>query len=239
MVRRERAIKNHASFYRKIIAAISVASVGTGGITISRAVQDTPTDVGPFITFDIPGAANGTFPTSINQAGAITGYYNDANFVGHGFLRIPGRYDKKNDARDGTFVTFDISGAVNGTYPASINPSGAITGSYVDANFVGHGFLRTTGGTVDTFDVPGAATIGTVPSSINPTGIITGYYYDANFVGHGFLRARDGTVITFDVPGAGSGHNQGTAPLGITPAGIIMGLYIDAQGGHHGFLLNQ
>ena len=30
----------------------------------------------------------------------------------------------------GTFVTFDVPGAVNGTSPASINNSGAIAGSY-------------------------------------------------------------------------------------------------------------
>jgi len=38
--------------------------------------------------FDAPGATS-TVPQSINPAGAITGYYSDANFVYHGFLRSP------------------------------------------------------------------------------------------------------------------------------------------------------
>ena len=37
-------------------------------------------------------------------------------------------------------ITFDAS--PNGTTPAGINPSGEITGYYVDASFVTHGFLR-------------------------------------------------------------------------------------------------
>jgi len=50
---------------------------------------------GEFITFDAPGAGKtagsgqGTFPRSINDAGAIPGHYVDSNNVNHGFLRIP------------------------------------------------------------------------------------------------------------------------------------------------------
>jgi hypothetical protein len=55
-----------------------------------------------FTTFEAPGANtgpyNGTSPTSINDLGAITGYYADANSVSHGFLRSP----------DGKFTTFDV-----------------------------------------------------------------------------------------------------------------------------------
>ncbi len=35
---------------------------------------------------------------------------------------------------------------------------GEITGFYVDASGVGHGFLRTLGGTITTFEAPGAGT---------------------------------------------------------------------------------
>jgi hypothetical protein len=37
---------------------------------------------------DVPDS-NGTFASVINPTGAITGYYFDANFVIHGFVRIP------------------------------------------------------------------------------------------------------------------------------------------------------
>lgn len=88
--------------------------------------------------FDAPGAEGyGTFPSSLNDFGVVTGYYLDANGVYHGFLRRP----------NGDVLTFDAPGAdltpgdFNGTFPQTINVFGAITGNYVDANFVSHGFV--------------------------------------------------------------------------------------------------
>jgi hypothetical protein len=102
---------------------------------------------GTVTTFDVPAASPGAFQgtvfttATINDAGVITGNYADANNVSHGFIRD----------RDGTITTFDApgagtctaSGAMNGTFPLGINPPGAITGYYLDATCVGHGFLRT------------------------------------------------------------------------------------------------
>src|SRR3981081_1547817 len=202
------------------------AAAGREALTHAPAKDLAP--VGSFTTFDVPGAVNGTFPSSINPAGAITGSYNDVNFVGHGFLR-----DK-----DGTFITFDVPGAVNGTFPSSINPAGAITGSYGDANFVGHGFLRDKNGNFATFDAPPGSPNGILPSSINPAGAITGSYYDVNFVGHGFLRAKNGTLVSFDAPGAGTTDPSfpGTYAVSINPAGAIVGMYTDANSLSHGFV---
>jgi len=48
-----------------------------------------------FVKFDAPGAGRtagseqGTFPKRVNEAGAITGHYADANNIDHGFLRVP------------------------------------------------------------------------------------------------------------------------------------------------------
>lgn len=51
------------------------------------------TFAGTFTTFAVPGAGgaaySGTFANSINDAGAITGYFIDANSTNHGFLRTP------------------------------------------------------------------------------------------------------------------------------------------------------
>jgi len=50
---------------------------------------------GEVTTFDAPGANttlgsySGTFPVSINDQGAITGYYLDVKNVNHGFLLLP------------------------------------------------------------------------------------------------------------------------------------------------------
>src|SRR5947209_2223191 len=152
-----------------------------------------------FTTFDAPGAGTGpgqgTFATSLNPAGAITGYYADANSVFHGFLRAP----------DGSLTTFDAPGAGagadlrQGTFPKSINPTGAITGYYIDARNLIHGFLRSSEGAITTFDAPDVgAFLGTFALSINATGAIAGYYFGGATLGyHGFLRAPDGAFTTF------------------------------------------
>lgn len=206
-------------------AAAAKAAAGRQSLTYSATDVPGPKADGSFVTFDVPAAVNGTLPFGINPAGAVTGYFYDANFVGHGFLR----------ASDGTFTTFDAPNDVNGTYPSSINHAGAITGYYVDANVAIHGFVRTSDGSITTFDAPGGGAgffQGTVPLGINPAGAITGYYIDVSYVNHGFLRAHDGTLTTFDAPRAA----QGTMPVAINPAGAIAGIYTDANGATHGFL---
>jgi hypothetical protein len=102
------------------------------------------TPAGTFTTFDAPGegpygvGCAADCPIGLNDWGAITGIYLDANNVYHGFLRTP----------DGTFATFDAPGAntapgsFSGTFPYSINDAGVISGYYVDANNVAHGFVR-------------------------------------------------------------------------------------------------
>jgi hypothetical protein len=98
---------------------------------------------GRITTFDIPGAGAlgiGCFSDcslGLNNFGAITGYFADANNVFHGFVRSPW----------GQVTTFDAPGAdtadgsFSGTFPVSINDRGEITGYYLDANGVSHGFL--------------------------------------------------------------------------------------------------
>jgi hypothetical protein len=167
----------------------------------------------------------------MNPAGAIAGFYVDAQRVAHGYVRAP----------DGAITTFDVPGAgatpgsFQGTLSAAINSDGAITGAYVDAGDVYHGFLRAANGAITKFDVPGA-TQGTVPGSINPVGSIVGYYTDAMGANHGFLRTSDGNFTTIDGPGAGKGPDQGTFPNSNNPAGSITGEYLDGNSMRHGFL---
>ncbi len=115
---------------------------------------------GTITTFDAPGAGTiqhggnygtaGTGSFSINPAGIIAGTYTDTNYVAHGFVR----------AANGTITTFDAPGAarnallakllamatpfpLQGTGGFSINASGKITGTYLDASTVLHGFVLT------------------------------------------------------------------------------------------------
>jgi hypothetical protein len=144
----------------------------------------------------------------------------------------------------GTFITFDAPGAGTGggqgTFPASINQSGDVTGYYLDANFLQHGFLLAKNGAFTTFDAPGAALVfNTSPSSINPAAAITGSYFDdvaflpdgsVQCLQRGFLRASTGTITPFDAPGADTnpvncGIN-GTVGVAINPEGAITGNYL-------------
>jgi hypothetical protein len=203
---------------------------------------------GTFTIFDDPSAGScstscgtigngqGTRGYAINPSGEIAGFYTDNSARCHGFVR----------AADGTFTQIDAPDAGTGPFPqgtfpseftpAGINPAGAITGFYVDASSVQHGFVRAPGGTINEFDPTGS--IFTNPNAINEPGAITGFYFDANFVGHGFLRTPDGTITSFDAPGADHtpGSGNGTFGVSLTPSGEIEGVYVDATGVLHGFV---
>jgi hypothetical protein len=137
----------------------------------------------------------------------------------------------------GAFITLDVPGAgtgfFQGTFPASINQAGDITGNYVDANSVSHSFVRFSNGTITTFDVPG----GTFSSGggINPAGAIAGSYVylnDPNSVPHLYLRTRNGAFSTFDVPGNVVFFFISES---INPARAITGTYWDYNFVYHGF----
>lgn len=94
---------------------------------------------GKFTTFDAPGAGTASYqgtgcfsdcPVVLNDWGAITGNYIDANYTTHGYLRSP----------EGTIVTVDPVGSTY-TFSDGLNDLGLITGYYLDANGVYHGFL--------------------------------------------------------------------------------------------------
>jgi len=184
--------------------ALSLLALCTLGLSLSASAQKSR-----FTTFDPPGSVE-TIPNSMNLSGAITGFYFDANFLVHSFLRSP----------DGTLTTIDFPGGYS-TDAASLNPAGTITGSYRDANFLGHGFVRSPDGVWTSFDPVGS--VDTEPASINAAGEISGTYYDANDVGHGFLRDPDGAITSFDVPDS----TGATFVTGMNPTGEITGYYED------------
>src|SRR5262245_17014252 len=78
------------------------------------------------------------------------------------------------------YVTFDVPDGINGVYGQAINSAGVIAGTYLDENFLLHGFVRAQDGAVLAFDAPGGAItqIGGsslfAPGAINPAGAITG-----------------------------------------------------------------
>lgn len=194
------------------------------------------------ISFDAPGADtnpgdyNGTFASGVNNDGAITGTFIDANNVYHGFLRDS----------DGRFTTFDAPGAdttpndYNGTNPIAINDLGEITGNYWDVNGTPHGFLRKPDGSFTNFDVPDSTS--TTPIALNWEGAVVGYSTDQNFTFHAFVRSHDGVIATWVGPDAcdtnGSQGCYGTGATNINGFGIIVGSYADNSGSfvQHSFL---
>jgi hypothetical protein len=192
---------------------------------------------GPIITFDAPGAGTGSGQGTgcfaftdcsvlLNNFGAVTGYYLDANNVFHGFVRSP----------EGKFTTFDAPGAdttagdFNGTLPNAINDAGAITGVYYDVNSVGHGFVRSPEGAFATFDAPGANGLSN-PIALNLEGAVVGYYFNQNDTFAAFLRRPDGTFVTWGGPDASS-----SGAFNINIFGTVAGHYQDNSSVIHGFL---
>jgi hypothetical protein len=58
-----------------------------------------------------------------------------------------------------------------------------------------HGFSRSAGGEVQTFDAPDAGSManqGTRSSTNNAAGEVTGWYIDAQFMPHGFIWQPQG-----------------------------------------------
>jgi hypothetical protein len=186
------------------------------------------------------GDFNGTLPNAINDAGAITGMYYDANNEGHGFLRSP----------EGKFTTFDVPGGIVGGMNAiALNLEGTIVGYYLDQNSVFQPFLRRPDGAFETWTGPGACEAspstgcyGSAAFSINIFGTIAGGFGDnsGNFTNHGLVRSREGKLTSFEVPGAGIGPYQGTGSPGssvpVNQFGAIAGYYIDASNVVHGYL---
>ncbi|MGA2094785.1 MAG: chitobiase/beta-hexosaminidase C-terminal domain-containing protein [Candidatus Acidiferrum sp.] len=144
------------------------------------------------------------------------------------------------------FTAFTYTGAgtglLQGTTVTGINAEGDITGIYITAPNIAHGFVRVAAtDTITPFDAPGAGTSknqGTFVTGIDAAGDVSGIYADSNNAYHGFVRASGTGVITaFDVPGAptGTGH-RGTIPTSINVSGTITGLYSDASAVRHGFI---
>lgn len=196
---------------------------------------------GKFTTFEAPGADttpqsyNGTVPNSINDAGAITGYYADASGNNHGFLRT----------REGVFTTFDVPGGSLLTRGIGINVEGAVVGFYLNQNDVFLSFLRNPDGSFETWTDPGqcdaspaVGCYGAGALSINVFGIISGGYEDnsGNFLTHGLIRNSQGKLVSYTVPGALQGTWCPACASPVNLFGAIASYYTDADNVVHGYL---
>lgn len=199
---------------------------------------------GSISTFDAPGEADGTFPIGFDSAGDIAGLFEDSSNRIHGFLRA---------ATTGTITVLDVTGEdtgrMEGTFPSCINGAGEIAGSYSTTmttasgtNSFAHGFVRSTGGTITTFDAEplpttyGSTNPGTYVLTINASGEVAGFYIDGVGAEHGFLRDASGNITTINPANAATGSEQGTIVTGIDAAGDVIGAYTDTNNMIHGFV---
>jgi uncharacterized membrane protein len=85
---------------------------------------------GKLTIISFPGAASGTFPSSINNQGVIVGHYltGEQRDGAHGFMW-----------KNGAFTNIDFPAAV-ATFPAKISNNGDIVGTYIDGPQFEHGF---------------------------------------------------------------------------------------------------
>jgi hypothetical protein len=196
-------------------------ALGAANATVVTGLNDSGTMVGyvepggsyrygysvdPFNRLDVPvGPVENevTTPESINDDGAIAGWYSFfkeclgcvATFGAGGFVRSPqGVFTLFNPP--GTLVTVPQAGlweqggslSLSAPHRLSINHAGTITGSYTDTAGAQHGFVRNPYGTITSFDPPRGGQ--TTATSINDSGVIAGsYFYDWNAqIAQGFLR---------------------------------------------------
>jgi YVTN family beta-propeller protein len=100
----------------------------------------------------------------------------------------------------------------------ALNSYGDAVGDYFDANWGGHGFLRTRDGVFTTIDPPGSTA--TSAFAVNDFGVIVGAFIDASGILHGFQRSSSGAYTTKDFPGAPDAQLTG-----INNSGEIAGAY--------------
>jgi hypothetical protein len=176
-----------------------------------------------FLTIDLPGAT-ATSVLAVNDAGILTGTYNDASGVIHGFVEAGSEV-----------VSFDPPGATE-TFPSGINDQGTISGTYADAGGALHGFIRSPTGTFTVVNDPLASTgkgLGTQIETINDHGDFVGYYTDSQGVWQPYVH-RAGRFVPVIVPAAGSSSN--TFLQGINNAGVMVGYYVGSDNVGHGFV---
>jgi hypothetical protein len=125
-----------AGSFGTYVAGINSKNTIAGQYVASDFFGFVRTPDGKITSFDVLSGTSGFSVGTINAAGAITGWYDDAKLAWHGYVRDPnGRITKFSVAGAGT-------GSGQGTLPYANNSTGAITGVYVDSRGVYHGFQR-------------------------------------------------------------------------------------------------
>ncbi len=182
----------------------------------ARPAADTPASAQyKFTTIGVPGS-NSAWAWGINNAGLVTGNYEDASSIWHGFVW-----------QNGVFQTVDYPGAVY-TYLFGVNNQGVAIGLYEDTTDIEHAAL---------YSVPAGTwtVLPQVPNTsnnegyrINDAGFAVGDAYSADYdTGVAWIwDPNTSTYSFFTVPGSAP---YSTNPTGINDYGQIVGAYCTAE----------
>jgi hypothetical protein len=209
----------------------------------------------------VPGTIE-TYPTGLNDAGTMVGFWDATGYVTHGFTFAGGKV-----------TSFDPPGSIS-TYPTGINKKGDIVGSYADTDGNYHGFILSAAGKYTTIDLPGSAY--TDLNAINNDGVVVGEGQDASgnqelftYSGGKFTTILDNGLVPIaiaindagDVAGYYSANSRptetaflyknGTAtvlplkdfafsqPYGMNKQGVVVGQYLSTSSANqYGFIYN-
>src|SRR5580692_467102 len=127
------------------------------------------------------------------------------------------------------FITFDVPGGTN-VYGGIINSASSITGFYADHTQAQHTFLRTSDGTITTFDA-GPGTQYTTPAGLTRSGMIVGQY-TKNGIIYAYKRGTSGVFKSFKA----DKDAAATYALSINNGQSITGYFYRSDFVRHGFL---
>jgi hypothetical protein len=176
---------------------------------------------GTYTQIDVPGATR-TQCVGIDNAGDVSGFYQDASGTYHGFVLSGGSYTIINYQGQGTFVY-------------GINDVGQVVG----LSTVGFVYNVQTQ-TFETIGYPGASV--TYPYAINNAGTVVGYFQQGEQIEGFELVGSTYTEIVAPLEG-----NPNTYVRGITTAGELVlfgtsvtkeGNFLYANGKYHGLSFN-
>jgi predicted membrane protein len=177
---------------------------------------------GTFVTFLTPGLTDYN-QVAIDDSGVVAGTYEDVTFPypGHAFVYS-----------SGVLTAFDPPGSTNTfVFTIGIDNAGTISGFFADASDIGHGFLRSSGGSFTIFTPSGSEYGGF--AAIASDGTVAGdSFNDLEYTAYPYIRYTDGTIDVYSIPSCaalfipmGTGDNQGTAePFSIVyvPAALAL-----------------
>ena len=138
---------------------------------------------GVFMTYDFPGSQN-TYFYALGNNGQAAGHYQDSDGLYHGVV-----------LEDGELRQYDFPDAVQTEIYGISDATGALTGSFIDADGVRRGFSADA-----IIEVPGATA--TYADFVNSSGRLVGSYRDADGIYHPYVSTPDGRFISIDLPQA-------------------------------------